>query len=350
MNRFDELTRNLDKNTMVGIEIGPYYSPIAPKAYGWKTAVIDFRDGAALRAEARNHTVEAIRKREQQIEDVDIVWNGEPLDKVTLALNPDGYDYFIASHVIEHTPDLLSFFQQVSRLLRKGGIVSLAVPDMRKCFDVFKPASSLREVLTAFREKRIRHTPETLLEARAFSVIRNGSGSWLAGSRGPLKFHRSFDDCWQEYQQDVNQVDPPYVDAHAWFFTPASFELLIFELGYMGLLDLSIDSLRENQGSEFVVQLRAGQPAKPGSSEFDAKRLELSLRQVSEFAAEVLDDTGPKFPPGPPPPEPEPVFVEVPVYVEVPIHIQPPIQSTAEVARLLTSRVRRKALSLVGLA
>lgn len=349
MSRFDDLRRNLDK-TMRGIELGPYYSPIAPKKYGWNTTVVDFRDAAALRAEARNHKADGIRMRESLIEEVDIVWRGEPLDTLALARNPDGYDYFIASHTIENSPDLLSLFQQVQRLLRPGGIVSLAVPDMRKCFDVFKPASSLREVLTAYREKRIRHTPETLLEARAFSVIRNGSGAWLAGSRGPLKFHRSFDDCWQEYQRDVNQVDPPYVDAHAWFFTPASFELLIFELGYMDLLDLSIDSLRENQGSEFVVQLRAGQPAKPGPNEFDAKRLELSLRQVSEFAAEVLGDTGSNLPPGPPPPEPKPVVVQVPVYVEVPIHVQPPVQSTAEVARLLASRVRRKALSLVGLA
>jgi len=98
-----------------------------------------------------------------------------------------------------------------------------------------------------------------------------------------------------------------------------------------------------------MCESAAGQPAKPGPNEFDARRLELSLRQVSEFAAEVLGDTGPNLPPRPPP-EPKPVVVEVPVYVEVPIHVQPPVQSTAEVARLLASRVRRKALSLVGLA
>lgn len=340
MNRFDELTRNLDKNTMVGIEIGPYYSPIAPKAYGWKTTVIDFRDGAALRAEARSHTVEAIRMREKHIEDVDIVWNGDPLDKVAMALNPDGYDYFLASHVIEHTPDLLSFFQQVARLLRKGGIVSMAIPDMRKCFDVFKPISSIREVLAAHREKRVVHTPETLFEARALSLNRNGVGAWVAGSKAPLAFTGNFDHAWQAYQHDVANQGAPYVDAHAWFFTPASFELLIFELGYMGLLDLSIDSMVESHGAEFIVQMRAGRPAKPSLADFDKQRLELSMKQAKEFAAEVVREPAPA--PAPPPPQP--------VYIEVPVYLDPPVQSTAAVARLLAGRVKRKALSLVGLA
>ncbi|RJT36340.1 methyltransferase domain-containing protein [Mesorhizobium waimense] len=166
MNRFDLLRQSLDKKTMVGIEIGPFYSPIAPKEHGWQTTVIDFQEVMP-----------------------DIVLRGEPLDTLALARNRDGYDYFIASHVIEHTPDLLSFFQQVSRLLRKGGIVSLAVPDMRKCFDVLKPVSSIREVLAAYREKRVRHTPETLLEAANRLGILGGRVSRVGGKVANLP-------CW----------------------------------------------------------------------------------------------------------------------------------------------------------
>jgi SAM-dependent methyltransferase len=338
----DELLKNLDKKTMSGLEIGPFYSPVAPKAYGWKTTVIDFQDGEALRADARRHSVEAIRMRAKQIEDVDIVWRGEPLDELALSRKPDGYDYFIASHVIEHAPDLLGFFQQVARLLRPGGIVSLAVPDMRKCFDVLKPPSSMREVLAAYREKRVRHTPETLFEARAFSVNRNGVGSWLAGSKAPLTFTGNFDHAWQSYQHDLSRWNGPYVDAHAWFFTPASFELLFLELNYMGLTKLAITSMVPSHGSEFIVQMRAIDQAKISLAEFDAKRLALSVKQIAEIADEMVN------PPAPKTPERETVVVEVPV--EVPVYIEPQIQSTAELARLLAKRVRRKALSLVGLS
>ncbi|AZO06019.1 MULTISPECIES: class I SAM-dependent methyltransferase [unclassified Mesorhizobium] len=288
MDRFEELRRNLDKTNMVGIEIGPFYSPVAPKFDGWKTIVIDFQDGDALRSVARDHSVEAIRAKVSQIEDVDIVWQGDPLDDLALVRRPEGYDYFIASHVIEHTPDILSFLQQVSRLLRETGVISLAVPDMRKCFDLFKPASSIREVLTAYREKRVRHTPETLFEARALSVNRNGLGSWLAGSTAPLAFTGNFDHAWRSYQQDVASLDARYIDAHAWFFTPASFELLILELNYMRLLDVSITSLVESHGSEFIVQLRKTPAIQISLADFNTKRLALSRQQAVEYASEAV--------------------------------------------------------------
>lgn len=340
MIRFDELRRNLDKKTMTGVEIGPFYSPIAPKAEGWRTTVIDFKDGESLRADARNHPASSIRSQEQYVEDVDIVWHGEPLDQLALARRPEGYDYFIASHVIEHAPDLVSFLQQIERLLRPGGIVSMAVPDMRKCFDMLKPISSLREVLAAYRERRTRHTPETLLEARALSVSRHGEGAWVAGADAPLVFTGNFDHAWNAYPEDVKGRDGSYVDAHAWFFTPASFELLILELGYMGLVKLTIASMVESHGAEFIVQMRVAPLAKPSLADFDARRLALSLRQAKEFAAEVV-----RAAEATPPPAPEPIVVEVPVYIE----IEPPLQSTAAVARLLASRIKRKALSLIGM-
>ncbi|WP_189400814.1 MULTISPECIES: methyltransferase [unclassified Mesorhizobium] len=333
MNRIDELRRNLDKETMSGVEIGPFYSPIVPKNAGWKTTVIDFQDGAALRAAARSHAAASIRQSEDQIEDVDIVWQGEPLDDLALARRPEGYDYFVASHVIEHTPDLISFLQQIERLLRPGGIVSMAVPDMRKCFDMYKPVSGLREVLTAYREKRTRHTPETLLEARALSVNRNGAGAWLAGSDAPLTFAGNFDHAWQSYPDDVKGRDGSYVDAHAWFFTPASFKLLVLELGYMGLLNLDIDSVVESRGAEFIVQMRvAPVREKLSLAEFNEQRLALSQQQIEEVAAELVPQR----------------VVEVPVPVQV--QIPPPVQSTREVARLLANRMKRKALSVLHMA
>ncbi len=47
-----------------------------------------------------------------------------------------------------------------------------------------------------------------------------------------------------------------YVDAHAWTFTPASFELMVLELRAMGLLDLSIERMSEATYTEFFAWLR----------------------------------------------------------------------------------------------
>ncbi|MER9459941.1 MULTISPECIES: methyltransferase domain-containing protein [unclassified Mesorhizobium] len=235
--------RNIDKTSMSIIEIGPFFSPIAPRADGWDTTIVDFQDGDALREMARGHTAEVIRNKVDEIENVDIVWTGQPLDEAALAVRSDGFDCLIASHVIEHTPDLIRFLQQCSRLLKPDGIISLAVPDMRKCFDLLKSPTSLREILTAYREGRIRHSPEALFEGRCSAATRGGKSAWIKGDHSPLGYAHSLEAAWTEYQGDLKgdmSDSRPYVDNHAWFFTPAMFELAIFELNALKLVNFKI--------------------------------------------------------------------------------------------------------------
>lgn len=288
MDRNAALLAGLDKATMVGVEVGPFYAPLVPKADGWKTVVVDYSDGDTLRAVARNHGAEAIRERACHIEDVDLVWEGQPLDVACLALNPSGYDYFIASHVLEHVPDLVRFLQQASGLLKSHGIISLAVPDMRKTFDLLKSPTSMNHVLSAYREERTRHTPETLFEARAYSVHRAAAYSWVDGNVDGLGYSTPLLDAWKLYQLDAGApVDASYVDAHAWCFTPASFALLILELNAVGLVEFAIDSLALSPGAEFIVQMKR-RPFTLSVQALNARRMDLALRSRREYAEELF--------------------------------------------------------------
>jgi len=80
MIRNDFLLQGLDKSCCKGVEVGPWYSPVAPKREGWQSIVIDFKDGSSLINAALGHTDEAIRNLAHQVEDVDIVWKGEQLN------------------------------------------------------------------------------------------------------------------------------------------------------------------------------------------------------------------------------------------------------------------------------
>lgn len=321
---------------MRGIEIGPFFSPIAPRLDGWNTTIVDFQDGDGLRKLARDHTAEVIRSKVDVIEDVDLVWTGQPLDIAALERRPEGYDFLIASHVIEHMPDFIRFLQQCSRLLKPEGIISLAVPDMRKCFDLLKPPTSLRDILTAYRERRTRHSPESLFEARSSAATRGGMAAWIKGDHLPLDYNASLESAWAQYQADIENLsdDRPYVDNHAWFFTPASFELAMFELNALKLVDFQIAFIEENIGSEFVVQLRRIDKFPELSSEaVNAVRIKLALKHHAEFDAEVGSDYR----------ETTPVKI-----VKVP---GPPADavSTRGLVKVLSDRVRRKVSSLVGL-
>ena len=74
------------------------------------------------------------------IEEVDIVLrDGDSLAEACLARRPQGYDFLVGSHSLEHVPDLLGFFQEADRLLAPGAVITQALPDLRFCFDFFRP-------------------------------------------------------------------------------------------------------------------------------------------------------------------------------------------------------------------
>jgi predicted SAM-dependent methyltransferase len=287
MSRLDFLQRNLNKN-MSGLEIGPWFNPICPKKNGWNIDILDFSDTDDLITRAATHSSEDIRNRAKDIETVDMVWSGEPIDELCKKKRKKKYDYVVASHLVEHLPDFIGFFQQVSRLLNPSGIISMAVPDMRKCFDVFKYPSTTDQMLAAYRQKHRRHTAENLFSAMANGVNRSGSYSWTDGNRESIRFSDTLDRAWDYYQiESKKSNDAPYVDMHAWYFTPSSFKLLFLELNALGLVDYSPLEICLARGSEFLVQLtRANQTWT--SEELNKLRIELHMAIRHELAEEIL--------------------------------------------------------------
>ncbi|MPW20588.1 methyltransferase domain-containing protein [Paraburkholderia sp. CNPSo 3157] len=52
-------------------------------------------------------------------------------------------DFIVASHVIEHVPDLITWLRELSHALRPGGQVRLAIPDKRFTFDLLRRETEL---------------------------------------------------------------------------------------------------------------------------------------------------------------------------------------------------------------
>ena len=256
MTREQLLTCGLNHQTMIGVEVGPWYNPIAPRMRGWNTTIVDFSTTDELVARAKSHTSVGVRKLVHNIEDVDVVWRGQQLSRELLERSPDGFDFIIASHVIEHIPDLLSCLNDLASCLKPTGMICLAVPDRRFCFDFFRPLTLTDEVLLAFREKRMRHSPETLFRAEAYQGWMNGQAAWQARNDKAVMPVGELTKAYSEYSKACkHNEEQPYVDAHAWIFTPSSFELVILELRMLGLLELKLLNINSSTASEFIVQL-----------------------------------------------------------------------------------------------
>lgn len=252
MHRAAWLLRTADRQSRI-LELGPSYSPIAPKSAGWRTHVVDHDSQQALREKYAPAGVDI-----EAIEEVDTVWRGQPLDGALPAALLGTFDLILASHVIEHLPDFIGFLGAAERVLQREGAIALAVPDRRYCFDFFKPITLTGDLLEAHAARRVRHARRTAWNQLAYSVQEGGAGAWGNQTLHDLRFAAPFAAAATAAAAYRDDDTAAYDDCHAWHFTPAAFRLAFLELGHLGAIDWHIEALEAPWGTEFFALLRRG--------------------------------------------------------------------------------------------
>jgi hypothetical protein len=266
------------------IEIGPSYNPIAPKIDGWRTWTLDHMTREDLIAKYRGHAGVDVNR----IEEVDFVWNGGPLINAVPVSLYGTFDTLIASHVIEHTPDLVDFLDTAEILLKPTGVVVLAIPDKRYCFDYFQPLTTTGQVLTAHAEGRSRHPRSFAFDHVAYAVKDGDAIAWGQHPSRGLSFVHTIQDARNLFASVETSED--YVDLHAWRFTPASFELILLELARLGEADWRVERITPANGCEFFVWLRRGGKTAAASlteAELAVHRLRLLKRTLVETREQI---------------------------------------------------------------
>lgn len=264
------------------VEVGASFRPLVPKRDGWRTCIVDHDTREALAAKYAKSGADI-----SLLEEVDIVWKAGPLHEAFPPEILGSFDALIASHVLEHLPDLVSFLESARLLVKPDGTLVFALPDHRWCFDFFRPPTLAGEVLLANREKRIRHSAATLFNEIAYSVTHDGKIGWGAGETvGELSFFHEFDKAKQVFDI-VCSGDSNYRDAHAWQFTPSSFELLILDLSLAGVCDWHVEWIRPADAVEFLGHLRPGIPQFASAAEIQHRRKQLMLAMAAETATQI---------------------------------------------------------------
>lgn len=187
---------------------------------------------------------------------VDAIWGENTLQQ---SLGGDvKADYVLASHVIEHVPDLLTWLKELRSILKPGGEIRLAIPDKRFTFDYIRRETALQDVIDAYLRRARRPLPANIFDHVAYARKVEVGMAW----KGPiapedLEAHHSFQDALDVATDALCTSN--YHDVHCWIFTPRSFAQLMKAAAQNGMLDFVCNAFEDTQPNtmEFTVFLSA---------------------------------------------------------------------------------------------
>lgn len=88
----------------------------------------------------------------QPLQEPDLIDDGETLAKVDSSTQ----DFVIANHFLEHCENPIQTIANLTRVLKEGGILYMAVPDKRFTFDIERPITRYQVLAETFRQGRRR--------------------------------------------------------------------------------------------------------------------------------------------------------------------------------------------------
>jgi SAM-dependent methyltransferase len=227
-----------------GLEIGALDRPVVTRAMG----DIGYVDRAS-RAELLEWYADPAHAIDRSaIVEIDHIWGSETLLEAVGGQRV--YDYVIASHVIEHVPDVYGWLNEIASVLRDDGLGLFMAPDKRFTFDWPRPVSVRGEFVDAYlrglRRPDIRQVFNHTFETRPEGVPERDEAALTAYAQGCVALCRQSD------------ADAVYIDSHCWVFTPRSMLDALDLYSRLDLAPFEIAALTATPrgDAEFMLALR----------------------------------------------------------------------------------------------
>jgi len=245
IDRRTNILSGLDLSTLSGLEIGPLDRPLVRRTDG-QVFYIDHADTPTLRVKYAADPHVAV----SDLVEIDAVWG----EKTLLEALGRTVDYVIASHVIEHVPDLITWFAEVRDVLAPKGQLRLAVPDRRYTFDFRRSETRLSDVVNAWFMKARKPLPHSILDFFLEVTEVDVTRAWRGGVVDPKPIYTL--ESALSVAADARDHDA-YHDVHCWVFTTDSFVRLMARLAELGLVAFACRAFFEPEPNtlEFIVHL-----------------------------------------------------------------------------------------------
>jgi hypothetical protein len=273
------LTLGVEPGSQLGLEFGALNNPILRREYG-DIRFVDHATTEELRAHPHESTVDR-----EAIVSVDYVWSGSGSLAEVIA-SGELFDYAIASHVIEHVPNLLGWLHGVGEVLKPGGVLNLAIPDKRYTFDVARSLSTIGELVEAYLLEYTRPSIRQMFDhcsgARAVGPgecwIKEIDTKQLAPYSGDIALLLAY------HQAQEIVAAARYFDSHCWVFTPLSFLELIEQAERLGLLPFILTGFHPTEAGdfEFFVNFERSDPHEAGLRDRQASAIQVAMKATGD--------------------------------------------------------------------
>ena len=252
MDRRARILKGLKLRESVGVEIGALDKPLVTRDMG-QVLYVDHADTAALRRKYQDDTA----VRADAIVDVDGVWNNNTLLE---AIGGRKVDYVIASHVIEHVPDLITWLKGLEAVLAPGGEIRFAIPDMRYTFDCLRRETVFSDVLPAWIARAKCPMPREVIDFVANAADVRSDLLWHKPPAQAISRKLYTDADATKLGEAAMRGE--YHDVHCWTFTPASFARLMQQITAAGLSNLACRDFIDTPigWTEFYISLAVCAP------------------------------------------------------------------------------------------
>ncbi len=227
IDRRDRIFSGIDVDNLTGLEIGPLANPLVRKNGVRRIFYADYANREYLRERSRGDANVNI----DDIVDVDFVIPPPIPDDLGMK-----FDYIVSSHVAEHVPDIVGWLHKLARWLAPGGIITLATPDYRYCFDVLRKPSTTGEFIGAYLENRQRPPPSLVYDGFRSAVKYEPTDAWA--NVNPDNLDRYYTEEIALYLS--KKALSEYVDCHCWVWTARSFIAAFEEMRALGITPLKI--------------------------------------------------------------------------------------------------------------
>lgn len=183
--------------------------------------------------------------------------------------NIDKFDVVILSHVIEHMPDIIDFFQDIESIISQNGRLVIIYPDAQYCFDHFRNGTSFIDAYDVYLNKE--NSSKRVFDF-VFNVLHENNASffWNDKNENSILPQNDFKKALSAYEKAADGELPD--DTHFWLFSNHQLIKFLYDMDRAGLLNFDIEEFyptqENNQECMIILKLKK----KPGVKTSKYKR------------------------------------------------------------------------------